>query len=108
MKITPTLSSSGAPSGGSVSLYYTIQHRTIGATTWSQAVDTGNNVIGAIQIQASNGVPGTDNKFFSIVGEYRVVTTDVSGEGCAGGGTIGYYTEFTDATYTGQCNLSPL
>ena len=108
MKITPTLSSSGAPSGGSVSLYYTIQHRIIGVTTWSQAVDTGNNVIGAIQIQASNGVPGTDNKFFSIVGEYRVVTTDVSGEGCAGGGTIGYYTEFTDATYTGQCNLSPL
>ena len=108
MKITPTLSVTGAPGGGSISLYYTIQYRTIGSTAWSQAVDTGNNVIGAIQITASNNNPGTQNKLFSIVGEYRVVTTDIGGEGCAGGGTIGYYTEFTDATYTNQCQLSPL
>jgi len=108
MKITPTLSVTGAPGGGSISLYYTIQYRTIGSTAWSQAVDTGNNVIGAIQITASNNNPGTQDKLFSIVGEYRVVTTDIGGEGCAGGGTIGYYTEFTDATYTNQCQLSPL
>ena len=103
MKITPTLTATGAPGGGSVSLYYTIQRRNAGTTTWSQAVDTGNNVIGAIQITASNGNPGTDNKSFSVVGEYRVVTTDIIGEGCAGGGTIGYYTEFSDATYPGNC-----
>ena len=104
MKITPTLIATGAPSGGSVSLYYTIQRRT-GTNSWAQAVDTGNNVIGAIQLQASNGVPGTDNKLFSIVGEYRVVTTDIGGEGCpATTGTIQYYTEFSDATYpSGTC-----
>ena len=103
MKITPTLTATGAPSGGSVSLYYTIQRRNAGSTNWSQAVDTNNNVIGAIQLTASNGNPGIDNKSFSIVGEYRVVTTDITGEGCAGGGTIGYYTEFSDATYPGNC-----
>ena len=103
MKITPTLTATGAPSGGSVSLYYTIQRRNAGSTNWSQAVDTNNNVIGAIQLTASNGNPGIDNKSFSIVGEYRVVTTTIDGEGCAGGGTIGYYTEFSDATYPGNC-----
>ena len=65
-------------------------------------------MIGAIQITASNNNPGTQDKLFSIIGEYRVVTNDIGGEGCAGGGTIGYYTEFTDATYTNQCQLSPL
>ena len=103
MKITPRLTAAGAPSGGSVSLYYTIQRRDIGTTTWSQAVDTSNNVIGAIQLTASNGNPGTQDKLFSIIGEYRVVTTDITGGGCAGGGTIGYYTEFSDATYPGNC-----
>jgi len=109
MKITPTLTAVNAPSGGSVSLYYTIQRRT-GINSWAQAVDTGNNIIGAIQITATNGFPGTQDKLFSIVGEYRVITTNITGEACptGGAGTISFYTEFTDATYTSQCALSPL
>ena len=103
MTITPTLTSTGGSGGGSVSAYYTIQYRANTGSAWSQAVDTGNNSIGAIQISASTGSPGTSTKTFSILGEYRVVTTDVAGEGCSDGSTVQLYVNFADATYPGNC-----
>ena len=103
MSITPTLTSTGGSGGGSVSAYYTIQYRTNTGSAWTQALDTSNNSIGAIQISASTGVPGTSAKTFSILGEYRVVTTDVAGEGCSDGSTIQLYVDFADATYPGNC-----
>jgi len=103
MTITPTLTSTGGSGGGSVSAYYTIQYRANTGSAWSQAVDTGSNSIGAIQISASTGSPGTSTKTFSILGEYRVVTTDVAGEGCSDGSTIQLYVDFADATYPGNC-----
>ncbi len=103
MSITPTLTSTGGSGGGSVSAYYTIQYRANTGSPWSSAVDTSNNSIGAIQISASTGVPGTSTKTFSILGEYRVVTTDVGGEGCSDGSTVQLYVNFADATYPGNC-----
>ena len=103
MSITPTLTSTGGSGGGSVSAYYTIQYRANTGSAWSQAVDTGSNSIGAIQISASTGSPGTSTKTFSILGEYRVVTTDVAGEGCSDGSTVQLYVNFADATYPGNC-----
>ncbi len=99
MTITPTITSTG----GNVSAYYTIQYRANTGSAWSQAIDTGNNSIGAIQISASTGSPGTSTKTFSILGEYRVVTTDVTGEGCSDGSTVQLYVNFADATYPGNC-----
>jgi hypothetical protein len=59
------------------------------------------------QITASTGSPGTETFNFSIPGEYRAFSTNVTGEGCAGN-TGGLKFNFTDATYTGQCNTGPL
>ena len=109
MNIKPTLQSTLTPGGGSVSCYYTIQRRALGATTWAQAVDTSNNVVGAIQLSASFGVPDVDTKTFSIVGEYRVISNDITGEGCsAASGAASFFVDFDDATYPGEACTGPL
>ena len=111
MFLKPTLTSTLNPGGGSVQVYYTIQYRASGTTTdtWSQAVDTNNNVINAIQLSATNGNPDSDTKNFSIPGEYRVVSTNISGEGCsAGSGTAAFFVDFGDATYPSGACTGPL
>ena len=107
MNVTPTITSISGSGSGSVSVYYTIQYRASQASPWSPAVDTSGNSIGAILIAATKGVPGTSNKTFSILGEYRVITTAVTGEGCSDGSTIQLYVDFADATYPGNC-IGPL
>jgi hypothetical protein len=109
MFLKPTLTSTLSPGGGSVTVYYTIQRRDAGTTTWSQAVDTSNNIINAIQLSASNGNPDSDTKNFSIPGEYRVVSTNISGEGCsAASGTAAFFVDFGDATYPSGACTGPL
>ena len=107
MALTPLLTSINGASGGSLSVYYTVQYRANPQANWSQAVDTGGNSISSRQITASNGTPGTETLNFSIPGEYRAFSTNVTGEGCAGN-TGGFKFNFTDATYNGQCALGPL
>jgi len=107
MALTPLLTSINGASGGSLSVYYTVQYRANPSSSWSQAVDTGGNSISSRQITASNGNPGTETLNFSIPGEYRAFSTNVTGEGCAGN-TGGFKFNFTDATYNGQCGLGPL
>ena len=107
MALTPLLTSNNGASGGSLSVYYTVQYRANTSSSWSQAVDTGGNSISSRQITASNGTPGTETLNFSIPGEYRAFSTNVTGEGCAGN-TGGFKFNFTDATYTGQCATGPL
>ena len=104
MSVTPTLTTT---SSGSVACFVTIQYRANANSSWSQAVDTTGATINNIQITASNGAPGTFTKNFSIVGEYRAFTTNLGGEGC-GSGTQSLRINYTDATYSGQCNLGPL
>ncbi len=107
MALTPLLTSTNGASGGSLSVYYTVQYRANPSSSWSQAVDTGGNSISSRQITATNGNPGTETLNFSIPGEYRAFSTNVTGEGCAGN-TGGFKFNFTDATYNGQCALGPL
>ena len=107
MALTPLLTSNNGASGGSLSVYYTVQYRANTSSSWSQAVDTGGNSISSRQITASNGTPGTETLNFSIPGEYRAFSTNVTGEGCAGN-TGGFKFNFTDATYAGQCATGPL
>ena len=104
MYIKPELTTTTA---GSVTCYFTIQHREDANSSWTQAVDTTGAVIGNIPLSASNGVPGTVTKNFDVTGEYRAFTTNVTGEGC-GSGTQTLVVKFSDATYSGQCNLGPL
>ena len=109
MFLRPTLTSTLNPGSSLVEVYYTIQRRNLGGTTWSQAVDTSNNVINAIKLSASNGNPDSDTKNFSIPGEYRVVSTNISGEGCsAGSGTAAFFVDFGDATYSSGACTGPL
>ena len=109
MFLKPTLTSTLNPGSSSVEVYYTIQRRNLGGTTWSQAVDTSNNVINAIRLSASNGNPDSDTKNFSIPGEYRVVSTNISGEGCgADNGTAAFFVDFGDATYPSGACTGPL
>jgi len=107
MALTPLLTSTNGASGGNLSVYYTVQYRANTSSSWSQAVDTGGNSISSRQITATNGNPGTETLNFSIPGEYRAFSTNVTGEGCAGN-TGGFKFNFTDATYNGQCALGPL
>jgi hypothetical protein len=107
MALTPLLTSTNGASGGSLSVYYTVQYRANPSSSWSQAVDTSGNSISSRQITATNGNPGTETLNFSIPGEYRAFSTNVTGEGCSGN-TGGFKFNFTDATYTGQCGLGPL
>ena len=109
MNIKPTLQSTLTPGGGSISCKYTIQHRNLGTTTWGQAVDTSNVVIGYETLSASFGNPDVDTKTFNIVGEYRVISNDITGEGCsAASGAASFFVDFDDATYPGGACTGPL
>ena len=107
MALTPLLTSIGGASGGGISVYYTVQYRATTNANWTQAVDTNGVNMTSRQITASTGSPGTETFNFSIPGEYRAFSTNVTGEGCAGN-TGGLKFNFTDATYTGQCSTGPL
>jgi hypothetical protein len=107
MALTPLLTSIGGSGGGDLSVYYTVQYRANAQANWTQAVDTGGNSISSRQITASTGFPGTETLNFSIPGEYRAFSTNVTGGGCTGN-TGGLKFNFTDATYSGSCNLGPL
>ena len=92
---------------GSVTCNVSIQYRADANSSWTQAVDTTDTVINNLTISASNNVPGFIVKNFNVAGEYRVFTTNVSGEGCPGNNTA-LEIRFGDATYTNQCTLGPL
>ena len=107
MALTPLLTSIGGPSGGTITVFYTVQYRATSSANWTQAVDTNSSSISSRQLTASAGFPGTETLNFSIPGEYRAFSTNVAGDGCAGN-TGGLKFNFTDATYSGLCNLGPL
>ncbi len=107
MALTPLLTSIGGPSGGTITVFYTVQYRATSSANWTQAVDTNSSSISSRQLTASAGFPGTETLNFSIPGEYRAFSTNVAGDGCSGN-TGGLKFNFTDATYSGLCNLGPL
>jgi len=72
-------------------------------------VDTSNVVIGYETLSASFGNPDVDTKTFNIVGEYRVISNDITGEGCsAASGAASFFVDFDDATYPGGACTGPL
>ena len=109
MSITPTLTSTLTPGGGSVTVYYAIQYRSSSNSTWTQAVDASNNIVPAKQLSASFNNPDSDTLDFSIAGEYRVFSNDISGEGCsAASGAATFFVQFADDTYPGEACTGPL
>jgi len=105
MFITPLLTTTG----GDITAYYAVQYRSTPSSSWNLAVDSSGNITSRYQLVASSGNPGTQTKNFSAPGEYRVITTNVSGEGCVGSGVKSLIINFGDATYGAtDCSLGPL
>ena len=106
MNIIPTLSTNTT----GVTIYHAIQYRATPSSDWVSAVDTSNTVMNARQLTASSGNPGTETKVFDVVGEYRVISTAISGEGCplTGSQEANFYVNFGDSTYgTNDCAAGP-
>ena len=106
MSITPLLTTAAT----SATVYYIVETRAsfnASGTGWSPAIPVGQGGgMGPLQISASSGTPGTDTLTFNTVGEYRVITTNVS---CEGSGSTTLVVNFGDATYgTSNCSLGPL
>ena len=104
-----------------VSGYFTIQYRSTSGGAWGPATTAAtvtagpaNTQLGAIQIQnVSAGTTGSFTYEFDAAGEYRVLTTPLSGPRCStpACSTDAKFTIlFGDATpgYGNQCNLGPL
>ena len=83
---------------------YLIQHRTTPSNNWTNAYDniTGALVAGTgeyvrIEIGSSNGTsPVSTTYHFSVAGEYRVISTKVSGEDCPTSNDVVFYIDFGD------------
>ena len=104
-----------------VSGYFTIQYRSTSGGAWGPATTAAtvtdgpaNTQLGAVQIQGvAAGATGSFTYEFDAAGEYRVLTTPLSGPRC---GTPACSTDakftilFGDATpgYGNQCNLGPV
>jgi len=106
MSITPLLTTAAT----TATVYYIVETRpsfNASGTGWSAAIPVGQGSgMGPLQISATSGTPGTDTLTFNTVGEYRVITTNVS---CEGSGTTTLVVNFGDATYgTSNCSLGPL
>ena len=83
---------------------YLIQHRATSSNNWTNAYDniTGALVAGTgeyvrIEIGSSNGTsPVSTTYHFSVAGEYRVISTKVSGEDCPTSNDVVFYIDFGD------------
>ena len=112
--ITCTLTNVGGSTGQEDdTIGFTIQYRSFGSGTWSQA----NELIGVDWVPVYNedlqvGVDATvsTTKIFNVAGEYRVLTTTISGGQCSLGNQSTKFTvDFEDANYAGlSCADAPL
>ena len=83
---------------------YLIQYRDLPNNNWVNAYDniTGADVAGGaqyvrIEIDSSNGTsPVSTTYHFSVAGEYRVISTKVSGEDCPTSNDVVFYIDFGD------------
>ena len=111
--IQGSLSNTGATVGGNISVWYTIQVNPDSGGGWKQAQDTtANNVVYNNQITSTNGYAQLGTKHtFTEVGEYRVLTTTITGALCnlAGGvgGTSAITFGFGDDNFV-SCASAPL
>ena len=109
--ITPTLINSGGGAGlDDDTITFTIQFydTTANPPAWVQATDTGSNVIGNIQLIVADGQTASNKKVFSTAGEYRVLTTAISGGMCSssGGGVTSFRVNFGDDNFS-TCGGAP-
>ena len=84
--ITPTLTNVGGSGSDDDTVTFTIQFK--GATGgWVQAVDTSSATINNVTLQVGNDATVSSKKVFTAAGEYRILTTVISGGMCSLGET---------------------
>ena len=99
--------------GSDAIIYFSIQYRENFVSSWTPAVcDAGSpsqpagGAVSEQQLTASNSTAFKEYDF-SIAGEYRVITKDMTGTACPSCGNNDFYVEYGDHTYPGSC-LGPL
>ena len=91
---------------------FTIQYKPIGSGSWSQAVDSSGDFVYNETLQAGAGDTVFIEKVFNTRGEYRVLTTRISGGQCnlsPPNLSTSFTVDFGDANYRGEsCTDAPL
>ena len=111
--IKPTLTNSGTDTSLEDDFIdFTIQYKPIGSGSWSQAIDSSGNFVYNETLQAGAGDTVFIEKVFNTPGEYRVLSTIISGGQCnlspPNLSTI-FTVDFGDANYRGlSCTDAPL
>jgi hypothetical protein len=97
-------------SGGNAIIYFSIQYRENISSPWVAATcDSGSpsqpagGAVSQQQLTVGNGTVFKEYDF-SIAGEYRVITKDMTGTACPNCGSNDFYVEYGDHTYPGSCN----
>ena len=97
-------------SGAQAIIYFSIQYRENISSPWVAAIcDSGSpsqpagGAVSQQQLTASNSTQFKEYDF-SIAGEYRVITKDMTGTACPNCGNNDFYVEYGDHTYPGSCN----
>ena len=84
--ITPTLTNVGGSGSDDDTVTFTIQFKgTTGG--WVQAVDTSSATVNNITLQVANDATVDSKHVFNVAGEYRVLTTTITGGMCSLGET---------------------
>ena len=101
--ITPTLTNVGGTGTEDDVITFTIQIYDSGTNAWVQAVDTGTNTITNITLQVSSNATASSKKVFDVPGEYRILTTPITGGMCSlGEFTTSFRVNFGDNNHIGQ------
>ena len=111
--IKPTLTNSGTDTSLEDDFIdFTIQYKPIGSGSWSQAVDSSGDFVYNETLQAGAGDTVFIEKVFNTPGEYRVLTTRISGGQCnlsPPNLSTSFTVDFGDANYRGlACTDAPL
>ena len=106
--ITPVLENYGSSIGGDVSVSFTIQRKPIGSGSWNQAIDSSGFTVYNETLTTGDNSSVSIKKVFDIPGEYRVLTTAISGDLCSPvTGTTTLIVNFGDDVYDGNCTNAP-
>ena len=111
--IRPTLINSGTDTNLEDDVIgFTIQYKPVNSGSWSQAVDSSGFTVYNETLQAGAGDTVFAEKTFNTPGEYKVLTTRISGGQCSlptPNLSTTFIVEFEDANYKGNpCTDAPL
>ena len=98
--ITPTLTNVGGTGNDDDTIRFTIQVYDTANSAWIQATDSSGNVIRNITLFVPANSTVSSEKIFDTAGEYRVLTSTVTGFMCGSGGTgTSFKVNFGDANF---------